>query len=106
MSLQDTNQEFEVLPNVIIGGICNALRGATLVTQDFGVIDCLSEVAVVGGYGDVLQASVIVNLSFGPCRMLGLDALIRSKETLGREQDLAAIRQIRAIQERRGRQDL
>jgi hypothetical protein len=32
--------------------------------------------------------------------LLSLDALIRSKETLGREQDLAALRQLRAIRER------
>jgi hypothetical protein len=34
------------------------------------------------------------------CRMLSLDALIRSKEHLGREQDMAALRQLRAIRER------
>jgi hypothetical protein len=50
----------------------------------------------------LLQASVPVSLSlsFGPCRMLSLDALIRSKETLGRDQDMAALRQLRAIRER------
>lgn len=67
---------------------------------DLGVIDCLSEVAGIGGYEAVLQASVAVPLPFGQCRMLSLDALIRSKETLGREQDLAALRQLRAIRER------
>jgi hypothetical protein len=138
---------------VIIGGICNVLHGASLVTQDvdvccrfgpenlrrleaavsalhpvhrqtpqklpfvlddrfsrelkniylrtdLGVLDCLSEVAGVGAYEVVLQASVPVMLSFGECRMLSLDALIRSKETLGREQDVAALRQLRAIRER------
>jgi len=69
---------------------------------DLGVIDCLSEVAGIGGYDAVRQASVPVALSFGQCRMLSLDALIRSKETLGREQDLAALRQLRAIRERAG----
>jgi len=140
---------------VIIGGICNVLHGATLVTQavdvccrfapenlrrleaavrdlrpvhrqtpqklpfvlndrllrelknvylrtDLGVIDCLSEVAGIGGYDAVLQASVPVELSFGQCRMLSLDALILSKETLRREQDLVALRQLRAIRERAG----
>jgi|KBSSwiStaDraftv2_1062776.scaffolds.fasta_scaffold1081149_1 hypothetical protein len=67
---------------------------------DLGVLDCLSEVAGLGGYDAVLQSSVPVALSFGQCRMLSLDALIRSKETLGREQDLAALRQLRAIKER------
>ena len=67
---------------------------------DLGVIDCLSEVTGIGGYEAVLEASVPVLLSFGQCRMLSLDALIRSKETLGRDQDLAALRQLRAIRER------
>lgn len=152
--LHDQGVEF-----VVVGGICNVLHGATLVTQDvdvccrftppnlrrleaavqdlhpvhrltpqklpfvlderlcrelkniylrtdIGVLDCLSEVAGIGDYDSVVAVSVPVDLAFGQCRMLGLDALIRSKETLGREQDVAALRQLRAIQERASRRDL
>jgi hypothetical protein len=47
---------------------------------DLGVIDCLGEVAGIGGYDHVLQASEPVTLACGTCRMLSLEALIRSKE--------------------------
>ena len=89
------------LPFVLNDRLLRELRNIYLRT-DLGVIDCLSEVAGIGGYDAVRQASVPVALSFGQCRMLSLDALIRSKETLGREQDLAALRQLRAIRERAG----
>jgi hypothetical protein len=138
---------------VIIGGICNVLHGATLVTKDVdvccrftrenlkrieaavkelnpihrqtpnqipfeltdelagrlknlylrtdaGVIDCLGEVAGLGDFDAVLQESILVRLPFGECRMLSIEALIRSKETLGRDQDKIAVRQLRAIKER------
>ena len=92
------------LPFVLDDRLCRELKNIYLRT-DLGVIDCLGEVAGIGGYDRVLQTSVPVELSFGPCRMLSLDALIHSKETLGREQDLAALRQLRAIKERREGED-
>ena len=64
------------------------------------MVDCLSEVAGVGNYESVVRSSVTVDLSFGTCQMLSLEALIRSKETLGRDHDLAAVRQLKAIKER------
>jgi hypothetical protein len=87
------------LPFVLNDRLLRELKNIYLRT-DLGVIDCLGEVAGIGGFDAVLEASVPVTLSFGQCRMLSLDALIRSKETLGREQDLAALRQLRAIRER------
>ena len=92
------------LPFVLDDRLSRELRNIYLRT-DIGVIDCLSSVAGIGDYDAVLQASVPVALPFGECRMLSLDALIRSKETLGRDHDLAALRQLRAIKERRGRHD-
>lgn len=67
---------------------------------DLGAIDCLSEVAGVGDFDAVLRDSVPVRLAFGECRMLSIDALIRSKEAVGRDQDKIAVRQLRAIKER------
>jgi len=90
------------LPFVLDDRLSRELKNLYLRT-DIGVIDCLSEVAGVGDYDAVIQASEPVALSFGECRMLSLEALIRSKETLGREQDLAALRQLRAIKEHRER---
>ena len=42
----------------------------------------------------------VFKLSYGEFRILDLDALIASKEAVGRERDLAAVRQLRAIKER------
>ena len=91
------------LPFVLDDRLSRELKNLYLRT-DIGVIDCLSEVAGIGGFDAVLEATVPVELSFGDCRMLSLEALIRSKEAMGREHDLAALRQLRAIQETRGRQ--
>jgi hypothetical protein len=43
---------------------------------------------------------VLFKLSYGEFRILNLDAAIASKEAVGRERDLAAVRQLRAIRER------
>lgn len=87
------------LPFVLDEQLCRELRNVYLRT-DLGILDCLGEVAGLGGYDAVLQASVPVALSFGECRMLSLDALILAKEILGREQDKLAVRQLRAIKEK------
>lgn len=87
------------LPFVLDEHLARELKNLYLRT-DLGVIDCLAEVAGIGDFDAVWQASVPVSLSFGECQMLSLEALIRSKETMGRDQDVAALRQLRAIQER------
>ena len=91
------------LPFVLDERLARELTNLYLRT-DLGVIDCLGQVAGIGDFDAVRQASVPVSLFFGECRMLSLDALIRSKETLGRDQDVAALRQLRAIRERTGPQ--
>lgn len=65
-----------------------------------GQLDCLGEVLGVGDYERVLAESVAVPLPAGPCRILSIDALIRAKETMGRERDRQALLQLRAIRER------
>ena len=87
------------MPFVLDDRLARELKNIYLRT-DCGVIDCLSEIAGLGGYDAVQQVSIPIALSFGQCQMLSLDALIRSKETLGRDHDLAAVRQLRAIKER------
>lgn len=86
------------LPFALDERLCRELKNVYLRT-DLGILDCLGEVAGLGGYDAVLQASVPVTLTCGECRMLSLDALILSKETLGRDQDKLAVRQLRAIKE-------
>jgi hypothetical protein len=71
---------------------------------DLGVLDCLSEVAGVGNYEDVLKQSVPHTLSGGEFRMLNLDALIAAKLAVGREKDLSAAKLLQAIKERKEQQ--
>jgi hypothetical protein len=67
---------------------------------DLGKLDCPSEVTGVGSFDVVLRHSILAHFSYGDFRFLNLDALIASKQALGREQDLAAVRQLLAIREK------
>jgi len=68
---------------------------------DLGKLDCLSEVAGVGDFTEVLKRSVVARFSYGDFRFLDLDALIASKRAAGRERDLAAVRYLLAIKEKK-----
>jgi hypothetical protein len=87
------------LPLELTDELCGRLKNLYLQT-DWGKLDCLGEVAGVGDYETVLRHSVPFKLSYGEFRILSLDAAIASKEAVGREHDLAAVRQLRAIKER------
>lgn len=71
------------------------------VTTDEGRLDCLGNVEGVGPYDAVLAESVELDLGKYSCRVLGLDALIRSKEALGRPHDLQTVVQLKALREQR-----
>ena len=87
------------LPLELTDELCGRLRNLYLQT-DLGKLDCLSEVKGVGGYEDALRRSVVCKLSYGEFRILDVDALIAAKEAVGREHDLAAVKQLRAIKEK------
>jgi len=89
------------LPFELTDELCRNLRNIYL-TTDLGVLDCLSEVLGIGDFEKVLQQSEAKEFPFGNCYVLKLDALIAAKSALGRERDLAAVRQLRAIKERGG----
>jgi hypothetical protein len=78
---------------------CAGLKNLYLKT-DMGVVDCLSEVLGVGDFDTVLLHSVELELPFGSCRLLDLDALIRAKEAMNRDHDRVAVRQLREIKRR------
>jgi hypothetical protein len=69
-----------------------------------GKLDCLGEIAGIGDYDKVVERSSTMNLAFGECRVLALDALIEAKLTVGREKDLAAVQILRAIKDKPGNQ--
>ena len=86
------------LPLELTDELCTRLKNLYLST-DLGTIDCLGEILGVGDYEAALSASMPIEMSFGCCRMLTVEALIRAKEAVGRPRDRVAISQLRAIQE-------
>jgi len=67
---------------------------------DWGQLDCLGEIAGIGGYEEVLKRSEEVPLGEASCRILTIEALIRAKEVMGRPKDRETVIQLRAIRER------
>jgi hypothetical protein len=96
---------------VLVGGFAATAHGSTLLTQDvdictrfstdLGQLDCLGAIQGVGGFEQVNEQSIEVRLPAGVCRVLSLDALIRSKEAMGRPRDKESLLQLRAIRQRR-----
>lgn len=70
---------------------------------DIGALDCLGEILGVGGFDEVLSHSIQIELPFGPCRILGIESLIRAKEAMNRDHDRISVRQLREIQKRQPR---
>lgn len=87
------------LPLELTAENCRGLKNLYLRT-DLGVLDCLGEVSGVGGFDTVSRKSISVNLSFGECRILNLDALIKAKEAMDRPRDRQALLQLQAIKRR------
>jgi hypothetical protein len=79
---------------------CAGLKNLYLKT-DLGVVDCLGEVLGIGGFDEVAKHGVEVELPGGKCRVLGIEALIRAKEAMGRDQDRIAVKHLKLIQARR-----
>jgi hypothetical protein len=87
------------LPLALTAVRCRGLKNLYLQT-DWGVVDCLSEVLGVGDYASVRKQSIAVKLPFGNCRVLGLDALIKAKEAMGRPHDLKSVEELKAVRGR------
>ena len=71
------------------------------VETDLGILDCLGEVAGIGGIDQAVAVSEETTMSFGTFRILNLDGLIRAKEAAGREHDLKTVGYLRAIKAKR-----
>jgi len=78
---------------------CRGFKNLYLHT-DYGALDCLGMIEGVGGFEEVKRNSVEIDLPAGPCRVLSLDALIRSKEAMTRPRDRQAVLQLKAIRGR------
>ena len=92
LPLEQTRSSFASLKNLYL-------------QTDLGKLDCLGEVAGIGGYEQVLRQSISHTMSFGEFRMLNLDALIASKTAAGRGKDLDAVKLLLAVKERKAQQN-
>ncbi|MBI5394553.1 MAG: nucleotidyltransferase [Verrucomicrobia bacterium] len=72
---------------------------------DWGQLDCLSSVLAVGDFDAVQDQSVELGLPTGRCRVLGIDALIKAKNAMGRLQDKVAAMQLTSIRERKRQEE-
>jgi len=81
---------------------CAGLKNLYLKT-DLGIVDCLGEVLGVGDFESAWKNSVELELPFGNCRILDLEALIRAKEAMNRDHDRITVRQLREIKKRQQR---
>lgn len=72
-------------------------------TTDLGSLDILGQVSGIGQYEAVMAASEILTLYGQPCRVLKLDALIRSKRAAGRKRDLEQVIELEALKELRSK---
>lgn len=67
---------------------------------DLGVLDLLGHITGVGDYARVARDAVEIELFGRRVRAIGLDDLIAAKEALGRDKDLIAAKELRAVREK------
>jgi hypothetical protein len=64
---------------------------------DLGVVDCLGEVLGVGNFDEVLKHSIEIELPYGKCRILDIEALICAKEAMNRDHDRITVKHLKEI---------
>jgi hypothetical protein len=67
---------------------------------DLGPVDFLGSILGIGEFERVRAASIEIELFGRRCRVISLQDLIRAKEALGRDKDLLAAKELRAIAEK------
>lgn len=70
---------------------------------DYGVVDILSSVLGVGDFHRLKSAAEIFEIDGRRYQVISLRDLIQAKEAFGREKDLLAAKELRAIADRRGK---
>ena len=68
---------------------------------DFGVVDVLSNILGVGDFNRLRSAAEAFEIGGRTYQIISLDDLIAAKEAVGREKDLLAVKELRAIKARR-----
>ena len=67
---------------------------------DLGQLDCLGEIKGIGTFGEVLKNSETIELRGKNINILSMEALIKSKEALGRPKDKESVLLLKAIVEK------
>jgi hypothetical protein len=70
----------------------------TLVT-DLGDLDLLGEVAGLGSYDKVCDASQVKAVGTTQCRILSLDGLIQAKRAAGRKKDMEVLEELEGLRD-------
>ena len=68
---------------------------------DQGIIDVLSSVLGVGDFARLKTHAITISLYGRPLSLISLEDLIAAKEAVGREKDLLAVKELRAIAAKR-----
>lgn len=76
-----------------------ALKNLYLQT-DLGALDLLGSITGVGEYERVAAGAIEIDLFGHRVRVIGIEDLILAKQALGREKDLLAVKELRAILEK------
>lgn len=71
---------------------------------ELGPIDLLGSIKGVGEFEQVRAASIEVELFGRRCRVISIDALIQAKQAMGREKDMIAAKELRAIAEKQAKE--
>jgi len=72
-------------------------------STEMGPVDILGSIMGVGEFEQVRAGAIEVELFGRRCRVISLDDLIRAKEALGREKDLLAVKELKAIREKQSK---
>jgi hypothetical protein len=70
---------------------------------DWGIVDILSSITGLGGFDSIVANSETIEIAGRKCRLISLPDLVRAKESMGREKDILAAKELRAIEAMRER---
>lgn len=95
-----TPQKLSFLDHPALGQQLNNLYLQT----DAGVLDILSSILGVGDFDRLKQRAEQLEVDGRVYQLIGLEDLIRAKEAVGREKDLLAVKELKAIAAKRKQQ--
>jgi predicted nucleotidyltransferase len=64
---------------------------------DWGIVDILSSISGMGSFDSIVANSETIEIAGKKCRLISLPDLVRAKESMGREKDILAAKELRAI---------